>query len=114
VSIRGTLSKGLPPSDDYSKTSVDDYFLERATSKIPKRSIILVEDIDCAFPSREDDDDDESMEYHMDGMGSQMPPRAMKQRSKVTLSGFLNLIDGVGSDQGRIFFATVGSFIAVN
>ena len=27
--------------------------------------------------------------------------------SQVTLSGLLNVLDGVGSDEGKIFFATV-------
>jgi hypothetical protein len=35
-------------------------------------------------------------------------PMGMGFGGGVTLSGLLNVIDGVGSDDGRIFFATVG------
>ncbi|KAF8656120.1 hypothetical protein AX16_002758 [Volvariella volvacea WC 439] len=78
-----------------SANFVDDGFLQRAASAIPKRSILLIEDIDCAFPSRELDDGDEDEDDNVFE-----PPRA------VTLSGLLNIIDGVGSEEGRIFFAT--------
>jgi hypothetical protein len=33
--------------------------------------------------------------------------RTTKSRSRVTLSGLLNVLDGVGSEEGKIFFATV-------
>ncbi|CAK5269825.1 unnamed protein product [Mycena citricolor] len=69
---------------------VDDAFLQRAISTIPKRSLVLVEDIDCALPSRDSDDDD----YRPDRKGG------------VTLSGLLNVIDGIGSEEGKLFFAT--------
>ncbi|KAF7365564.1 hypothetical protein MVEN_00429700 [Mycena venus] len=80
-----------------SSAFVDDAFLQRATATIPKRSIVLVEDIDCALPSREDDDDSD--------VGS--PVRHDRpRRSGVTLSGLLNMIDGIGSEEGKLFFAT--------
>ncbi|KAJ6544059.1 P-loop containing nucleoside triphosphate hydrolase protein [Mycena capillaripes] len=79
-----------------SSAFVDDAFLQRATATIPKRSIVLVEDIDCALPSREDDDSD---------AGS--PVRhGRSRRTGVTLSGLLNMIDGIGSEEGKLFFAT--------
>jgi hypothetical protein len=35
-----------------------------------------------------------------------------RAKSAVTLSGLLNVLDGVGSEEGKLFFATVGfSFI---
>jgi chaperone BCS1 len=80
--------------------SVDDGVLQRAASSIPKGSIFLMEDIDCAFASRED----------------QRPPPIVlpyedylegSPRGSVTLSGLLNVIDGVGSEEGNLFFATV-------
>ncbi|KAJ7465141.1 P-loop containing nucleoside triphosphate hydrolase protein [Mycena latifolia] len=84
-----------------SSAFVDDAFLQRATATIPKRSIVLVEDIDCALPSREDDEDSDG--------GSPGPmrrgPRA--RGGGVTLSGLLNMIDGIGSEEGKLFFATV-------
>ncbi|KAJ7670308.1 hypothetical protein B0H17DRAFT_1209410 [Mycena rosella] len=69
----------------------------RATATIPKRSIVLVEDIDCALPSREEDDDSDAG----------LPIRRERPRAGgVTLSGLLNMIDGIGSEEGKLFFAT--------
>ncbi|KAJ6550688.1 P-loop containing nucleoside triphosphate hydrolase protein [Mycena vulgaris] len=80
-----------------SSAFVDDAFLQRATATIPKRSIVLVEDIDCALPSREEDDDSDT--------GSPIR-RERPRHSGVTLSGLLNMIDGIGSEEGKLFFAT--------
>ncbi|KAF8892728.1 P-loop containing nucleoside triphosphate hydrolase protein [Mucidula mucida] len=80
--------------------SVDDNFLQRAASAVPKHSIFLIEDIDCAFPSREDEEKTVSM-------GQFVPPGYQTpRRSLVTMSGLLNVIDGVGSEEGKLFFAT--------
>jgi chaperone BCS1 len=91
---------------------VDDNVLNRAAAAIPKNSIFLIEDIDCAFPSREDEDDDETVNGAMMGPGGYMMPgyhRGVVRvgvRSAVTLSGLLNVLDGVGSEEGKLFFAT--------
>jgi chaperone BCS1 len=84
--------------------SVDDTFLEQAVSSVPKGSILLIEDIDCAF-SREDEED-EGFNYPYPSMVVN-PGRKRVRRSAVTLSGLLNILDGVGSEEGKIFFATV-------
>ncbi|KAG2005752.1 mitochondrial chaperone BCS1 [Coprinopsis cinerea AmutBmut pab1-1] len=75
---------------------VDDNFLQKASSSVPKNSIFLIEDVDCAFPSREDEDEKDK------------PRRGRRDeyRSFVTLSGLLNTLDGVGSEEGKLFFAT--------
>ena len=92
---------------------------------MPKQAILLIEDIDCAFPSREELDSDSNpyksrggfdlspmddsfeMDIDISGMvvGGKRAPA--KSRSRVTLSGLLNVLDGVGSEEGKIFFATV-------
>ncbi|KAF9556916.1 P-loop containing nucleoside triphosphate hydrolase protein [Agrocybe pediades] len=89
---------------------VDDSFLARAVSSIPKRAIFLIEDIDCAFPSREDEEADTASAHlaiasgmNQFGMGMHAGRRP---RSSVTLSGLLNVLDGVGSEEGKLFFAT--------
>ena len=46
------------------------------------------------------------------GMGMSMAVMVVggkrgRPRSNVTLSGLLNVLDGVGSEEGKIFFATV-------
>ncbi|CAA7264031.1 unnamed protein product [Cyclocybe aegerita] len=95
---------------------VDDAFLARAVAAVPKHAIFLIEDIDCAFPTPRDADDDDGNASMM-GMGnfgggmvmSAMGPvmsGAARKTSLVTLSGLLNVLDGVGSEEGKIFFAT--------
>lgn len=99
--------------------SVDDAFLQQAASSIPKKAIFLIEDIDCAFATANRMGDAigvESPPGHAFGSGFMpasgfstgidfaMPPL---KRSSVTLSGLLNVIDGIGSEEGVLFFATV-------
>ncbi|KAK7053635.1 hypothetical protein R3P38DRAFT_3254170 [Favolaschia claudopus] len=88
---------------------VDDSYLQRAASAIPKHGLFLIEDIDCAFPSREDEEEAE-LEVHQDGMMARRRGRGggpgIRSRSMVTLSGLLNVIDGIGSEEGKLFFAT--------
>ena len=88
---------------------MDDSCLQRAVASIPKQSILLIEDIDCAFPSREDLEDEQlAMMSGFPGMVPNLNPFVHSQRkSAVTLSGLLNVIDGVGSEDGKLFFATV-------
>jgi chaperone BCS1 len=90
--------------------SVDDSVLQRAIAAIPKNSIFLIEDIDCAFHSREDGDNASVNPAYFSpypGMVvSGMSPGNAK-RSNVTLSGLLNVLDGVGSEEGKLVFATV-------
>lgn len=96
---------------------VDDSFLSRAVSSIPKHSILLIEDIDCAFPSREETEflDEQATANMIPGMPHPRPPpfvtRAVSRHSVVSLSGLLNVIDGVGSEEGRLFFATVSAHL---
>jgi mitochondrial chaperone BCS1 len=91
--------------------SVDDSFLQKAASSLPKFSILPIEDIDCAFPPRSGEDDDEqSTTFGLDGFGMLMPSYpGTRRRSSVTLSGLLNVLDGIRSEEGNLFFATVGS-----
>jgi mitochondrial chaperone BCS1 len=67
---------------------MDDDQLSYVVSRIPPGGILLIEDIDCAFPSREDEEDDD------------VTPQFRSPRyspSQITLSGLLNLLDGIGS-----------------
>lgn len=84
------------PTD--SHFSVDDSYLQRAMSSIPKRSIVLIEDIDCAFRPREES----PLAPSFQGF-----PPVMASGAGITLSGLLNMLDGVGSEEGKLFFATV-------
>lgn len=90
---------------------MDDSFLQRAASAVPKNSILLIEDIDCAFPSPRDGSDitaeDLQESYARMYAGPPGYPGMMTGKSRVTLSGLLNVLDGIGSEEGKIFFATV-------
>jgi chaperone BCS1 len=66
-------------------SNLDDNSVSELFSSIPVNSIVLMEDIDCAFLERKEGED---------------------KRSKVTFSGLLNAIDGVAAGEGRILFAT--------
>jgi chaperone BCS1 len=66
-------------------SNLDDNSVSELFSSIPINSIVLMEDIDCAFLERKEGDD---------------------KRSKVTFSGLLNAIDGVAAGEGRLLFAT--------
>ena len=73
----------------------------------------MIEDIDCAFPSREDEDNESSTAVAaaaaaaMQTMNMGFVSGNRRNRSTVTLSGLLNVLDGVGSEEGKLFFATV-------
>ncbi|RDB27534.1 putative mitochondrial chaperone BCS1-A [Hypsizygus marmoreus] len=86
---------------------VDDAYLQKAASSIPKNAILLIEDIDCAFPSRDDADEEDVTTYQEEDYGMVIPsPFPSGRKSAVTLSGLLNVIDGIGSEEGKLFFAT--------
>ncbi|KAF7337400.1 hypothetical protein MSAN_02266300 [Mycena sanguinolenta] len=86
---------------------VDDSYLQRAASAIPKHGLFLIEDIDCAFPSREDEEEQEMDIMATMQLNIPRPHRGTQRtRSMVTLSGLLNVIDGIGSEEGKLFFAT--------
>ena len=68
-----------------ANSSLDDDDLCQLLSNCPVNSIVLIEDIDCVFVERKATED---------------------KANKLTFSGLLNAIDGVGAGEGRILFAT--------
>jgi len=74
-----------------SDRSMSDDRLQHRLADAPENSIILLEDIDAAFVSRED---------------SSVSDAAYKGLNRLTFSGLLNAIDGVTSTEGRIVFMT--------
>lgn len=62
----------------------DDHLMT-LLSKVPNRSVVLMEDIDAAFNQRDKSDD---------------------VRNKLTFSGLLNALDGAGSKDGSLVFIT--------
>lgn len=74
-----------------SNSALSDERLAYLLNVAPPKSFILLEDIDAAFLSREDIDFSRSA---YQGLG------------RVTLSGILNVLDGVASAEERILFMT--------
>ncbi|KAJ7108339.1 P-loop containing nucleoside triphosphate hydrolase protein [Mycena epipterygia] len=82
---------------------VDDAYLQRATAYVPKNAIFLLEDIDCCFATPRDAMDARAPRLRVESGESSDTRRS---GPSVTLSGLLNILDGIGSDDGRLFFAT--------
>ncbi|KAF1809588.1 mitochondrial chaperone BCS1 [Eremomyces bilateralis CBS 781.70] len=78
--------------------SVDDRTLNMLFAQLPQHCVILLEDVDVASQSRSQDKETE----HPNPMSS----LSEKQGKEVTLSGLLNALDGVGSQEGRVLIMT--------
>lgn len=68
-----------------SDPEMNDNRVNDLLAKVPERSVLLMEDIDCAFTMRK---------------------RASGKEGGLTFSGLLNAIDGVASAEGRIIVMT--------
>lgn len=105
-----------------SASWLNDTLLSELLKNIPERSILLMEDIDCAMPERKKDNEDEEggpaaekkeeADKNDDAPAGAAPtggpgkPKGQKGDVQVTLSGLLNALDGVVASEGRIFVAT--------
>lgn len=69
----------------------------RLFAKLPPRCIVLLEDVDTAGVGR---------------LGSVDIDQENESKSAVTLSGLLNVLDGVLSQEGRILIMTLALVIA--
>lgn len=68
-----------------SSATLDDGGIAELFGEVPPNSLVLIEDIDCAFNENRD---------------------VESKSSKLTFSGLLNAIDGVAASEGRILMAT--------
>ena len=83
---------------------MDDSSLQELISDIPEHCIALMEDIDAAFHHTLNRDDEG------EGSESANPRRS----SRISLSGLLNALDGVGAQEGRLLFATTNKYEALD
>lgn len=86
-----------------SRENVDDSALNQLFNDLPGRCIILMEDVDVAFVhgvSRSDTEPDAAS--------------SLTAKSKLSLSGILNALDGVGAQEGRLLFATTNRIDALD
>ncbi|KAK0703903.1 P-loop containing nucleoside triphosphate hydrolase protein [Lasiosphaeria miniovina] len=83
----------------------EDEALEKLFTALPPRCIVLLEDIDAVGIRRRpakvtEDSDDENEEEESEDENDRVA------RSRCTLSGLLNVLDGVASQEGRIVLMT--------
>ena len=97
---------------------MDDSSLNSTIAELPSECIVLIEDIDAAFHQgiKRDIADPEKQK----GADGRTPPNpaAPKENSdsvcRITLSGLLNALDGIGAQEGRILFATTNDHTALD
>lgn len=87
-----------------SRAGLDDSALQELISDLPERCIALMEDIDAAFHhgitrNLETPADEKPAGSEGDNAGKE------NTASRVSLSGLLNALDGVGAQEGRVLFA---------
>ncbi|KAM6497215.1 P-loop containing nucleoside triphosphate hydrolase protein [Amanita muscaria] len=95
-----------------SHPELNDTALREIMTALPEQCIALIEDIDAAFtqtmnrdlPSDEDTEDSISVSRNKN-QGS---------TNKITLSGLLNVLDGIGAAEGRILFATTNKYSSLD
>lgn len=75
-----------------SERGLTDDRLNHLINVVPSQSIVLLEDIDAAVKNRDDESDETKKVY--EGL------------NPLTLSGVLNMLDGVTSSEARILFMT--------
>lgn len=95
-----------------SRVGLDDTSLGALMSELPERCIALMEDIDAAFThgisrDAEDEDGTPGTSKERERAAAAGPSPAV---SRVTLSGLLNALDGVGAQEGRILYATTNRY----
>ena len=84
-----------------------DSNLIKFLSEIPRDSIVLLEDIDCAVRMNGKSSNNKKSESIVPPKGKDGgTTRASEGGGGVTLSGLLNAIDGVGAQEGRLLFMT--------
>lgn len=92
----------------------DDKELESMFDDLPPRCILLLEDIDAVGIQNRNDlatrlaglDDDEDDNDDDDYSSDKEDRRSSAPKSRSSLSGLLNVLDGVASQEGRIVFMT--------
>jgi chaperone BCS1 len=94
-SLAGKLDYGICLLN-LSDKDLTDNGLMRSLAKVPNKSFVLIEDIDMALPSKKRKKD---MDFAKE-KGEEV------MQTNLTLSGVLNAIDGVASEDSQILFMT--------
>ncbi|TFY58608.1 hypothetical protein EVJ58_g6324 [Rhodofomes roseus] len=99
-----------------SRAGLDDNSLYELIGGLPKRCIALMEDVDAAFSKGITRSLPRSDDSEGDAGATEKPPLMELQDAgaRVTLSGLLNALDGIGAQEGRLLFATTNNFSALD
>lgn len=95
-----------------SRSGLDDTGLSELISDLPERCIALMEDIDAALHNSLSREDVPTPPNHTSELIPSSPPA--HNTSKVSLSGLLNALDGIGAQEGRILFATTNKYSSLD
>lgn len=91
-----------------SRSGLDDSALQELIADLPEKCIALMEDIDAAFHhsiSRTSEKPEKKLVS-----GDKEPASSSNDTPKISLSGLLNALDGVGAQEGRLLFATTNRY----
>ncbi|KAH7921236.1 P-loop containing nucleoside triphosphate hydrolase protein [Leucogyrophana mollusca] len=100
-----------------SRSGLDDTGLSQLISDLPERCIALMEDIDAAFHhglSREKPSSPSAEPPASESQQSDPSAPPAPSPSRVSLSGLLNALDGIGAQEGRILFATTNKYSSLD
>ncbi|PBK71451.1 P-loop containing nucleoside triphosphate hydrolase protein [Armillaria solidipes] len=99
-----------------SRVGLDDSSLDALINELPERCVALMEDIDAAFTRTLNRDDDDSSDSGSSGSSdaNKTPKKSDILVSRVSLSGLLNALDGIGAQEGRILFATTNKHTSLD
>ena len=100
-----------------SRSGLDDTTLAELISALPERCIALMEDIDAAFHhglSRESPTTSTPSPDAPDNHGAPQPGPPVPTGNRVSLSGLLNALDGIGAQEGRVLFATTNKYSSLD
>lgn len=98
-----------------SRAGLDDSSLQELISDLPEQCIALMEDIDAAFHQTLNRDFSAGEGEETEQANSPNPAVASQERtSRISLSGLLNALDGVGAQEGRLLFATTNRYEALD
>lgn len=96
-------------------SNINDEKLLIAISQIPEKSIVLFEDIDVIFPKPRnnsgDDDNDDNDDDDDDSDTNNNIKNKKKKISQISMSGFLNAIDGISSSNKGLLFIFTTNYI---
>ncbi|KAI0738473.1 P-loop containing nucleoside triphosphate hydrolase protein [Daedaleopsis nitida] len=99
-----------------TRLGMDDATLNSIIADLPDKCIVLIEDVDAAFHQGIKRDIVDPEKQRADDKDK--PPQPEKDNSesisRITLSGLLNALDGIGAQEGRILFATTNDYTALD